>query len=43
LLSCAAEANADARTGFSDADLETLLRLLRNVVSNLEGREITAL
>jgi DNA-binding MarR family transcriptional regulator len=43
LLSCAAEANADARAGFSDTELETLLRLLRGVVSNLEGREITAL
>ena len=43
LLSCAAAANADARTGFSDQELETLLQLLRGVVANLEHREITAL
>jgi DNA-binding MarR family transcriptional regulator len=40
LLSCAAAANTDARVGFSDNELETLLKLLRGVVGNLEGREI---
>jgi DNA-binding MarR family transcriptional regulator len=43
LLECAAEANADARIGFSDKDLETLLRLLRGVVANLEGRDLRSL
>ena len=38
LLACAAAANADARTGFSDKELETLLRLLRGVTVNLEGK-----
>jgi len=38
LLTCAAEANADARVGFSDKELETLLRLLRGVTANLESR-----
>jgi DNA-binding MarR family transcriptional regulator len=38
LLACAADANADARVGFSDKELETLLRLLRGVVANLEGK-----
>jgi len=38
LLTCAAEANADARVGFSDAELETLLRMLRGVVANLEEK-----
>ena len=37
LLACAAAANADARAGFSDKELETLLRLLRGVTANLEG------
>lgn len=39
LLTCAAAANADARVGFSDKELETLLRLLRGVVANLEGKD----
>ena len=43
LLSCAAAANTDARTSFSDKELETLLQLLRGVVANLEHREITTL
>ena len=38
LLACAAEANADARVGFSDKELETLLRLLRGVTANLESK-----
>jgi DNA-binding MarR family transcriptional regulator len=38
LFACAAEANADARVGFSDKELETLLRLLRGVTANLEGK-----
>jgi len=38
LLACAAAANADARTGFTDAELETLLRMLRAVVANLEEK-----
>ena len=37
LLTCAAEANADARVGFSEKELETLLRLLRAVTVNLES------
>jgi len=43
LLDCAAAANADARVGFSDKDLETLLKLLRSVVANLEGRDLRSL
>jgi MarR family transcriptional regulator, organic hydroperoxide resistance regulator len=43
LLDCAAAANADARSGFSEKDLETLLRLLRGVVANLEGRDLRSL
>jgi DNA-binding MarR family transcriptional regulator len=38
LLTCAAEANADARVGFSDKELETLLRFLRGVTANLESK-----
>jgi DNA-binding MarR family transcriptional regulator len=38
LLACAAAANADAREGFSDKELETLLRLLRGVTANLESK-----
>jgi DNA-binding MarR family transcriptional regulator len=38
LFACAAEANADARLGFSDKELETLLRLLRGVTANLESK-----
>lgn len=38
LLACAASANADARVSFSDKEMETLLRLLRGIVSNLEGK-----
>ena len=38
LLTCAADANADARVGFSDTELETLLRMLRGVVANLEDK-----
>ena len=38
LLVCAAEANANAREGFSDKEMETLLRLLRGVTSNLESK-----
>jgi hypothetical protein len=38
LLTCAAEANADAREGFSDKELDTLLRLMRGVVANLEDK-----
>ncbi len=38
LLTCAAAANADARVGFSDTELETLLRMLRGVVANLEEK-----
>ena len=38
LLTCAAAANADARVGFTDAELETLLRMLRAVVANLEDK-----
>jgi DNA-binding MarR family transcriptional regulator len=40
LLECATAANADARVGFSDKELETLLKLLRGVVANLEGRDL---
>ena len=43
LLDCAASANADARTSFSEKDLETLLKLLRGVVANLEGRDLRSL
>jgi DNA-binding MarR family transcriptional regulator len=43
LLTCAAAANADAREGFSDAELETLLRLLRGVVANLEDKDVGSL
>jgi DNA-binding MarR family transcriptional regulator len=38
LLACAAAANADARAGFSDKEMETLLRLLRGVIANLDGK-----
>jgi DNA-binding MarR family transcriptional regulator len=38
LRACAAAANADARESFSDKEMETLLRLLRGVVANLEGK-----
>jgi DNA-binding MarR family transcriptional regulator len=42
LLTCAAAANADAREGFSEKELETLLRLLRGVSANLEGKGSSA-
>lgn len=35
LIACAAETNAVARAGFSDKEVETLLRLLRGVAANL--------
>jgi DNA-binding MarR family transcriptional regulator len=38
LRACAAAANADARESFTDKEMETLLRLLRGVVANLEGK-----
>jgi DNA-binding MarR family transcriptional regulator len=41
LLECAAAANADARVSFTDKELETLLRLLRGVVANLEGKDLS--
>ena len=43
LLACAAAANADARIGLTDNELETLLRLLRGVVANLEGKDLGTL
>ena len=36
LVACAAAANAVARAGFSDKEIETLTRLLAGVTSNLE-------
>jgi len=36
LVACAAVSNAHARAGFSEKDMETLLRLLRGVTDNLE-------
>jgi DNA-binding MarR family transcriptional regulator len=36
LIACASTTNTDARAGFSDKELETLLRLLRGVTANLE-------
>jgi DNA-binding MarR family transcriptional regulator len=38
LRACAAAANADAQESFTDKEMETLLRLLRGVVANLEGK-----
>jgi MarR family transcriptional regulator, organic hydroperoxide resistance regulator len=39
LIACAAETNALGRGGLSEDEVATLLRLLRTVTANFEGRE----
>jgi DNA-binding MarR family transcriptional regulator len=43
LIACAAATNGHARAGFSDKELEALLRLLRGVTTNLENSRVSSL